>query len=90
MTWNIAVDGHDDLEQEAKAAFENGLIAKVKQLVEDIQSGAGITISRAVASTNTTGQVDLLAPDSADAADADPADPDLEEPADDEEAEAPA
>ena len=60
MTWTIQIDGHDDLEAEAKAAFENGLVGMAKQLVTDIQSGAGITVSRAQATTNTTGPVDLL------------------------------
>jgi hypothetical protein len=59
MTWSIQIDGHDDLAEEAKAAFENGLVGMAKQLVEDINSGAGITITRANATTNTTGSVDL-------------------------------
>lgn len=63
MTWTIQIDGHDDLEQEAKAAFENGLIGMAKQLVEDLKSGEGVTVSRAVASTNTTGQIDLTSDD---------------------------
>lgn len=65
MTWNVSIDGHDDLEAEAKEAFETGLVAKVKQLVADIKSGAGITVSRANVTTNTTGSVDVAADEEA-------------------------
>jgi len=60
MTWSINIEGHDDLEAEAKAAFENGLIATVAGWVADIKAGAGVTVTRAQASTNTTGPVDVL------------------------------
>lgn len=63
MTWTINIAGHDDLAEEAKAAFENGLVGMAKQLVEDIKSGDGVTITRAVANTNTTGDVDLTSTD---------------------------
>lgn len=59
MTWTIQIDGHDNLEQELKESFENGLVAKVTELVDDIRAGAGITITRANVTTNTTGSVDL-------------------------------
>lgn len=59
MTWNVSISGHDDLQEEAKAAFENGLVGMAKQLVQDIKSGEGVTVTRAVANTNTTGDVDL-------------------------------
>jgi len=61
MTFTIHVDGHDDLEAEAKAAFENGLVSMVTELIADIKGGAGVTISRADVTTNTTGPVDVLA-----------------------------
>jgi len=61
MTFTIHVDGHDDLEAEAKAAFENGLVSMVTDLVQEIKSGAGVTISRADVTTNTTGTVDANA-----------------------------
>jgi hypothetical protein len=89
MTWSIQIDGHDDLETEAKEAFENGLVAKVVELVADIKSGAGITVSRAQATTNTTGAVDVLgategnAP-TADAAQGEPGEDVPDEPADEE------
>ena len=67
MNWAINIEGHDDLETEAKEAFENGLVAKVLELVDDIKSGAGITVERAHVVTNTTGEVDALAATEGDA-----------------------
>jgi hypothetical protein len=61
MTFTVNIQGHDDLAGEAKEAFENGLVAKVVELVADIKGGAGITISNAKVSTNTTGEVDAAA-----------------------------
>jgi hypothetical protein len=63
MTFTINVQGHDDLEAEAKEAFENGLVSKVVALVSDIKGGAGVTLTNAKVSTNTTGEVDALADD---------------------------
>ena len=61
MTFTVNITGHDDLEAELKEAFENGLVAKAKQLVDDAKQ-EGVTISSATATTNTTGSVDLLDP----------------------------
>lgn len=63
MTFTINITGHDDLEAEAKAAFENGLVSMVRGLVADIKSGAGVTVTAANVSTNTTGSVDAAADD---------------------------
>jgi hypothetical protein len=60
MTFTINVQGHDDLKEEAKAAFENGLVTKVTELVADIKSGAGVTVTHAQVDTNTSGPVDAL------------------------------
>ena len=59
MTFTVHIDGHDDLEAEAKAAFENGLVHMVTDLVAEVKGGAGVTISRADVTTNTTGTVDV-------------------------------
>lgn len=59
MTWTVQIGGHDDLEAELKEAFENGLVSKVAQLVEDIKT-EGVTVSNANVTTNTTGPVDIL------------------------------
>jgi hypothetical protein len=88
MTWSVQIDGHDDLEQEAKEAFENGLVSKVTELVGELRQGAGVTISRAAVTTNTTGPVDALAategnPPAADTAE-EPSEPVPDEPTDDE------
>lgn len=62
MTFSVQISGHDDLQAELKEAFENGLVAKVKELVEDAKQ-EGVTFTTANATTNTTGSVDLLADD---------------------------
>jgi len=61
MTWSVQIDGHDDLEAEAKAAFENGLVSMIRGVVADLKAGAGVTVTRANVTTNTTGSVDATA-----------------------------
>jgi len=59
MSFKIHVEGHDDLQDEAKEAFENGLVAYAKALVGEIKSGAGVTVSHAAVETDGHGNVDL-------------------------------
>ena len=61
MTFTVNISGHDDLEAEAKAAFENGLVSMVVGLVQEIKAGAGVTVTAANVTTNTTGEVDANA-----------------------------
>lgn len=84
MTFTVNIQGHDDLQGELKEAFENGLVAKVSELVADAQQD-GVTFTAANVTTNTTGSLDILG--SNDAA-TDSVEEDSEEVPDDEEAEA--
>lgn len=57
MTWHITISGHDNLDSEAKVAYEQGLVEKARQLTAELASGG--VVSSALATTNTTGTVDL-------------------------------
>lgn len=59
MTWNINISGHDNLDSEAKIAYENGLVERARQLTAELASSGVVSI--ASATTNTTGTVNLLA-----------------------------
>lgn len=85
MTWTVQIGGHDDLEAELKEAFENGLVSKVAQLVEDIKT-EGVTISNANVTTNTTGPVDILGATEGNGPTTDEVSEDSEEVPDDDEA----
>lgn len=60
MTWNILLNGHDDLSGDEKASFEKGLVEKVKNLFDELYDTDGCRITYAVVTTNTTGPEDLL------------------------------
>lgn len=60
MTWSIEMNGHDDLKDELKESFENGLVTKVRDLVAELKAGAGVNVTRAQVTTNTTGSVNAL------------------------------
>jgi hypothetical protein len=60
MTFSVHIEGHDNLKDELKSSFENGLVSKIKELVDDVKSGADVTVTRADAITDTTGPVDVL------------------------------
>jgi hypothetical protein len=59
MTFSVQIQGHDDLQGELKEAFENGLVAKVSELIADAQQD-GVTFTAANVTTNTTGSLDIL------------------------------
>jgi hypothetical protein len=60
MGFSVHIEGHDNLKDELKSAFENGLVSKVKVIVDDVKSGADVTVTRADVNTDTTGPVDVL------------------------------
>lgn len=60
MTFTVSINGHDDLNGDEKAAYENGLIEKARQFASDLASQDGGRVTTAVAVTNTTGSVNLL------------------------------
>lgn len=63
MTWTIQINGHDSLEAGVKTAYEEEIISKAQAFVRtlvDFGNGEGV-VSSAIATTNTTGSVNLLA-----------------------------
>lgn len=60
LTFTVNISGHDDLQGDAKAAFENDLVEQVNDLVAEIKSGEGVNVTSAQVTTNTTGTVDVL------------------------------
>lgn len=63
MTYTVNINGHDDLQGDEKAGFENGLVDKVKGFVSELQAAEGVNVTSAQVTTNTTGMVDALASD---------------------------
>lgn len=61
MTWIVNLMGHDDLSGEEKEAFENGLVDKVKNLVDELKGTESCNVISGSVTTNTTGSVNLLA-----------------------------
>lgn len=58
MTYTININGHDDLSSEEKKIFESELVIKARRLVDELKDESNVT--SAVATTNTTGSVNLL------------------------------
>ena len=60
MTWTININGHDDLKDDEKVAYEAAVVEMARTLVSELAELDGGMISTAWATTNTTGQVDLF------------------------------
>jgi hypothetical protein len=60
MTWNVNLNGHDDLSGEDKEKFEQGLVETIQSLADDLAAKDGVNVTQALVATNTTGQVNLL------------------------------
>jgi len=61
MTYTINITGHDDLAGDEKIAYENAVVEKAKALAAELSAATGGHVSTAMAVTNTTGSVNLLA-----------------------------
>lgn len=61
MTWNININGHDDLTGDEKVAYEEAVVEKAKALAAELAAASGGHVTSAAANTNTTGSVNLLA-----------------------------
>jgi len=60
MTWNVNINGHDNLTGEEKEQFEKGLVDEMKALVDRLKTTEGVVVSSGMTTTNTTGSVNLL------------------------------
>ena len=62
MTWTINISGHDDLTGDEKIAYEEAVVAKARALAVELEEAeGGRSTTTAMATTNTTGSVNLLA-----------------------------
>ena len=59
MTWTINVNGHDDLAGDEKIKFEEGLVEKVRTLVDELKNTEGCNVTSGMVTTNTTGSVNV-------------------------------
>lgn len=59
MTWTINLNGHDNLSGDEKITFEENLVEKVRDLVNDLIGIENCVVTTGFVSTNSTGTVNL-------------------------------
>lgn len=60
MTWTVNLTGHDDLSEDAKKQFEEGLVDSVREFVGELKNEEGVNVTVANVTTNTTGHINIL------------------------------